>query len=91
MVARRAAGTRHGVGVGRGPGGLGTLVGGQIDGGTVAIKVVVYRPELVPSANFDQPVIVEVVVNQHRSSLRGGVVKITGKRRQCEQQDARAH
>ena len=92
VVARRATGVRHRVGISRGPIGLGTLQCDQIDRGTVAVKVLVYRPELEPGANLDQTVIVKVIVNQHgRRSLCCRVVEITGKRRQSQQQNACAN
>ena len=92
VVARRATSVRHRVGIGRGPCRLAPSPSGQVDRSTVAVKVLMDRPELEPGANLYETVIVKVVVNQHgRRSLCSRVVEITGKRRQSQQQNACAN
>ena len=86
MVSRGASCTGRGIRVSRrNP--VRLRCGGRYD--AVAVQVVPYRAQLRGVANLNQPVVVDVVVNNR--GLRSGLACVKPNERKCEQQRRNAN
>ena len=72
MVSGRTARTGHGVGEGCGPGRCSLPAGARLRD-AVGVQVVVDRLQLILRLDFDQPVVIRVVVNSRLRARKPGI------------------